>query len=56
MFPVLIGFEESQTIVNELRSKGIEFYSCDLLECSGGRPEWHAKAISDQWFQSSLIH
>ena len=41
--PVLVGFEESQTITKALRAKGIESYSCDLQECSGGHPEWHLK-------------
>jgi len=39
--PFLVGFEESQAITIELRAKGIEAYSCDLQECSGGHPEWH---------------
>ena len=39
--PVLVGFEESQTVTIALRKKGIEAYSCDILECSGGHPEWH---------------
>ena len=39
--PVLVGFEESQAITKELRAKGIEAYSCDLQECSGGHSEWH---------------
>lgn len=38
---VLIGCEESQTICKEFRALGIEAYSCDLLPCSGGHPEWH---------------
>jgi hypothetical protein len=37
----IIGCEESQTITIALRKKGIEAYSCDLLPCSGGYPEWH---------------
>ena len=41
--PFLVGFEESQTITKELRAKGIEAYSCDLQDCSGGHPEWHLK-------------
>lgn len=38
---VLVGCEESQTITKELRKLGHEAYSCDLLPCSGGHPEWH---------------
>ncbi len=41
--PFLVGFEESQAITKELRAKGIEAYSCDLQDCSGGYPEWHLK-------------
>lgn len=33
--------EESQTVCKELRKLGVEAYSCDLLPCSGGCPEWH---------------
>lgn len=38
---ILIGFEESQEVTKAFRRKGIEAYSCDLKECSGGHPEWH---------------
>lgn len=38
---VLIACEESQAITIEFRNLGIEAYSCDLLPCSGGHPEWH---------------
>ena len=38
---VLVACEESQAITIELRKKGIEAYSCDILPCSGGYPEWH---------------
>ena len=40
---VLIACEESQTICVEFRKLGVEAYSCDLKECSGGHPEWHLK-------------
>lgn len=40
---ILIACEESQTITKEYRKLGLEAYSCDLLECSGGYPEWHIK-------------
>ena len=39
----LIACEESQRICIELRSIGIEAYSCDILDCSGGHSEWHIK-------------
>lgn len=38
---VLIACEESQAVTIELRKLGHEAYSCDILECSGGHPEWH---------------
>lgn len=38
---VLIACEESQRITTRFREKGVECYSCDLLKCSGGHPEWH---------------
>jgi len=41
---VLIGCEESQEVCKAFRAKGHEAYSCDLLPCSGGRPEWHIQA------------
>ena len=40
---VLIACEESQTVCKAFRAKGHEAYSCDILDCSGGRPEWHIK-------------
>lgn len=41
MGKVLIACEESQVVTIEMRNLGIEAYSCDILECSGGHPEWH---------------
>ena len=41
---VLITHEESQTVCKEFRLLGHEAYSCDLLPCSGGHPEWHIQA------------
>jgi len=38
---VLIACEESQEVCKAFRSLGHEAYSCDLVECSGGHPEWH---------------
>lgn len=39
--PVLIACEESQTECMAFRALGIEAYSCDIQEPSGGHPEWH---------------
>jgi hypothetical protein len=38
---ILVGCEESQAVTIELRKLGHEAFSCDLLPCSGGYPEWH---------------
>lgn len=38
---VLIGCEESQGVCKSFRALGHEAYSCDILPCSGGHPEWH---------------
>jgi len=38
---VLVACEESQAVTKELRKLGHEAFSCDLLPCSGGHPEWH---------------
>ena len=38
---VLVACEESQAVTKELRALGHEAYSCDIIECSGGHPEWH---------------
>ena len=38
---VLIACEESQAVCIAFRKKGHEAYSCDILPCSGGHPEWH---------------
>ena len=38
---VLVACEESQAVTKEFRKLGHEAYSCDLIPCSGGHPEWH---------------
>ena len=40
---VLAACEESQRECIAFRDKGHEAYSCDILPCSGGHPEWHIK-------------
>jgi len=54
MKKILIACEESQTITKEFRNLGYEAFSCDLLPCSGGHPEWHLQCdvfniINDGW-------
>jgi len=38
---VLVACEESQVVCIAFRERGHEAYSCDILPCSGGHPEWH---------------
>ena len=38
---VLVACEESQRVCTEFRKLGHEAYSCDIVSCSGGHPEWH---------------
>ena len=38
---VLVACEESQAVCKAFRKIGHEAYSCDIIECSGGHPEWH---------------
>lgn len=40
---VLVACEESQRVCTAFRERGHEAYSCDVIECSGGHPEWHIK-------------
>lgn len=48
---VLIACEESQTVCKAFRERGHEAYSCDILPCSGGHPEWHV-----QWDVLDHVH
>ena len=51
---VLVACEESQAVTIELRKLGHEAFSCDLLPCSGGYPEWHIQGsalelLNEKW-------
>lgn len=51
---VLVACEESQEVCKAFRKLGHEAYSCDILPCSGGHPEWHIqddvlKHLNDGW-------
>lgn len=51
---VLVACEESQRVCIAFREKGHEAYSCDILPCSGGHPEWHIqddvlKHLNEDW-------
>ena len=41
---VIIICEESQTVCKAFRELGHRAWSCDILPCSGGHPEWHIVA------------
>ena len=40
---ILVACEESQAVTKEFRKLGHEAYSCDIIDCSGGKPDWHIK-------------
>lgn len=40
---IIVACEESQEVTKAFRAKGHEAFSCDILPCSGGHPEWHFK-------------
>lgn len=58
---VIIGCEESQVVCKAFRDLGHEAYSCDLLTCSGGHPEWHFqedifKVLEREQFDLGIFH
>ncbi len=57
---VLIACEESQSITKEFRKLGHEAFSCDILPCSGGNPEWHYQQdvfeVIDQGWDMMIAH
>lgn len=38
---ILIACEESQAVTKAFREQGEIAFSCDIVSCSGGYPEWH---------------
>ena len=40
---ILVACEESQRVCSQFRAKGHNAFSCDIIDCSGGHPEWHIK-------------
>lgn len=40
---ILVACEESQRVTREFRLLGHEAYSADIIDQSGGHPEWHIK-------------
>lgn len=57
---VLVACEESQTVCMAFRKLGHEAFSCDLLPCSGGHPEWHLNcdmfSIIDNGWDLMIAH
>lgn len=53
---VLVACEESQAVTKEFRKLGHEAYSCDIVKCSGGHPEWHIMADVQSVLNPNLIH
>jgi hypothetical protein len=57
---ILVACEESQAVTKELRKLGHEAFSCDLLPCSGGHPEWHFKQdvfeVIEQGWDMMIAH
>ena len=43
MKTLLVACEESQRVCIAFRQRGWEAYSCDIIDCSGGHPEYHIK-------------
>ena len=51
---ILVACEESQRVCIEFRKLGHKAYSCDILPCSGGHPEWHIQQdviplLNEKW-------
>lgn len=40
---ILVACEESQRVCESFRLLGHNAFSCDIMRCSGGHPEWHIK-------------
>ena len=40
---ILVACEESQRVCKAFRDKGHTAFSCDIINASGGFPEWHIK-------------
>jgi hypothetical protein len=51
---ILVACEESQAVTTRLRAAGHTAFSCDILPCSGGHPEWHlqrdvTELLKERW-------
>lgn len=55
---ILVACEESQAVCKAFRERGHNAFSCDIQECSGGKPEWHIvgdvlKLLTPEYIQCS---
>lgn len=55
MAKLLIACEESQVVCKAFRAFGVEAYSCDIQEPSGGHPEWHILGDALEAVQGGLV-
>lgn len=51
---ILVACERSQIVTSAFRNVGCEAFSCDIVPCEGGYPQWHIqcdalKIIYDRW-------
>jgi len=58
---LLVACEESQAVTKAFRAAGVEAYSNDLKECSGGHPEWHIQgdardAVKSKYWHGLIAH
>jgi len=53
---ILVACEESQAVTIELRKLGFNAFSCDLMPCSGGYPEWHIQGDAVKEAHSGKYH
>ena len=53
---VLVACEESQRVCSAFRALGHEAYSCDIINPSGGHPEWHIKGDVLPILNPTIVH
>ena len=58
---ILVGCEESQVVCKAFREAGHEAFSNDIINCSGGHPEWHLQmdvfeAIKKEKWDMAIFH
>ncbi len=53
---VLVACEESQRVCIAFRKLGHEAFSCDILPCSGGHPEWHIQGDVLDYLDKNLFN